>query len=235
LVVPSIGFLRARHAERRAGGPVLVVADPEPPAVPGRDLPLPRLPGARREANEVAALFPAERVTILTGADASEERLAALAPAAAILHLAAHGLANDKQPLASRLALAASSGADGLWTAREALDLGLRAELVVLSACSGGAGATAGEGALGFGHALLGAGAASVLASLWPVPDEVAAYEVVRFHEELRRGASRAIALRTAALDTRDALAGGCFRTPGGSALAAEPAFWAGFVLLGAP
>ena len=231
--IPSIGFLGAERARLPGAGRVVLLADPEPPQVPGRDSPLPRLAGARREARAIAALFPPERVDLLEGAAASEERLVSLAPSAQILHLAAHGLPNDEEPLGSRLALAASAGADGLWTAREALELRLRAELVVLSACSGGGGAIFGEGALGFGHALLGAGAQSVLASLWPVPDEVAAYQVERFFRELVRGSNRSAALRVAMLDTRDALATGRFSTPGGEALEAEPRFWAGFVLLG--
>jgi CHAT domain-containing protein len=67
------------------------------------------------------------------------------------------------------------------------------------------------------------------------VPDDVAAYQVERFYLELVRGADRSSALRSSALDTREALAAGRFRTPGGRPLDPEPRFWAGFVLLGHP
>ena len=154
--IPSIGFLagagRATHGEG-----YLLLADPEPPPLPGTDRPLPRLAGARREAAAIAALLADRSPTRLEGAEASEERLRALAPGARLIHIAAHGLPDDEQPLAGRLALAAGAGEpppperDGLWSAREALELGLRADLVVLSACSGARGRLSGEGALGFG------------------------------------------------------------------------------------
>jgi CHAT domain-containing protein len=88
---------------------------------------------------------------------------------------------------------------------------------------------------LGFGQALLGAGARTVVATLWPVADEVAAFEMESFYRRLLAGTERAEALRAAALATRDELARGGFRGPAGAPLAADPALWSAFVLLGEP
>jgi CHAT domain-containing protein len=239
--IPSIAYLAGDRAGSGARG-YLLLADPEPPPLPGADRPLPRLPGARRETAAVAALLGARAPLLLTGAEASEERLRALAPGARLIHIAAHGLPDDERPLAGRLALAASHGAgadgasDGLFSAREALELGLGADLVVLSGCGGARGRTSGEGALGFGYALLGAGAHAVLASLWRVPDEVAAFQMEHFYRELAAdGGDAAEALRRAQLATRAALAAGRLRDGAGKAFEEEPAIWAPFMLLGRP
>jgi CHAT domain-containing protein len=68
----------------------------------------------------------------------------------------------------------AAAGDDGILTAAEVTALDLRGvETVVLSACDTGLGHTAGgEGVLGLQRALQIAGARTVVASLWEVPDE---------------------------------------------------------------
>jgi CHAT domain-containing protein/Tfp pilus assembly protein PilF len=76
---------------------------------------------------------------------------------------------------------------DGIWTSSEveALNLG-NVELVVLSACETGLGKTAGgEGLLGLQRAFQVAGAGTVVASLWSVPDQATKALMVRFYENL--------------------------------------------------
>jgi CHAT domain-containing protein len=120
---------------------------------------------AEREARHVAALTGG---AAYLGADATQAVLFGEGPAYRTLHLACHGTFNAEAPLASGLLLA-----DGKVDAMSILQgLRLRADLVVLSACdTGQAAVLRGDELLGLTRALLYAGAAEVLVSLWPVDD----------------------------------------------------------------
>ena len=76
---------------------------------------------------------------------------------------------------------------DGILTAEEIGSMNLEgAELVVLSACETGLGlsqSTGGEGLLGMQRAFQSAGARSVIASLWRVPDAETRSLMERFYE----------------------------------------------------
>ncbi|MCY1671680.1 CHAT domain-containing protein [Novosphingobium sp. SL115] len=105
-----------------------------------------------------------------------------------VLHFATHGLVTaPRADCPARPALVTSfgtAGSDGLLSFREIFDLKLNADLVILSACdtagmatvsaSREAGVTSGGNyALdGLVRAFVGAGARSVIASHWPVPDD---------------------------------------------------------------
>lgn len=105
-----------------------------------------------------------------------------------VLHFATHGLVTaPRADCPARPALVTSfgeMGSDGLLSFREIFDLRLNADLVILSACdtagmatvsaSREAGVTSGGNyALdGLVRAFVGAGARSVIASHWPVPDD---------------------------------------------------------------
>jgi len=114
-----------------------------------------------------------------------------------VLHLACHGRADLASPALSHLVLAPGDGDDGFVGLREIRDLDLRAELVVLSACETGAGPLRPmEGVLGMWRATFAAGARSVLATLWKVPDRSARDLVLAFYRLwLEGGRSRAEAL----------------------------------------
>jgi CHAT domain-containing protein len=71
-------------------------------------------------------------------------------------------------------------------------------------------------------QAFLRAGAASLVASLWPVPDEATARLMVGFYRRLVAGESKVAALRAAQLALMEEPA---YR---------HPLYWAGFGLLGA-
>jgi len=104
-----------------------------------------------------------------------------------VLHFATHGLVTAPRPdCPARPALVTSfgpDGSDGLLSFREIFDLKLDADVVILSACDTAGSATAavsreagvatgGSYALdGLVRAFVGAGARSVVASHWPVPD----------------------------------------------------------------
>ena len=105
-----------------------------------------------------------------------------------IVHFATHGLVTAPRPeCPARPALVtsfAADGSDGLLTFREIFDLKLDADVVILSACDTAGQATLGatrEAGVATGgnyaldglvRAFVGAGARSVVASHWPVPDD---------------------------------------------------------------
>lgn len=130
------------------------------------------------------------RGNVLTGAAFSDTALLGGAHLAdyRIVHFATHGLVTAPRPQCpARPALVTSFGdasSDGLLSFKEIFDLKLDADLVILSACDTAGMATAaasreagvrtgGNYALdGLVRAFVGAGARSVVASHWPVPDD---------------------------------------------------------------
>jgi CHAT domain-containing protein len=110
-----------------------------------------------------------------------------------IVHFATHGVVTAPRPKCppqpALLTSFGEDGSDGLLTFREIFDLGLDADLVILSACDTAGTATAlatksaglgtgGEVALdGLVRAFVGAGGRLVVASHWPVPDDFKATE----------------------------------------------------------
>lgn len=173
------------------------------------------LPGALREAEEVAALLDGE--CLLEDA-ATRSAFTERARHADIIHLATHGYARVDAPLFSHLRLA-----DCSFTALDCFELELDCALVTLSACeSGWAEITAGDEQLGLPRALLYAGARSVVQTLWRVDDETTVQLMERFYAAVRSGRGRAAALREAQLHV-------LANTPGRS----HPFFWAPVVLIG--
>jgi CHAT domain-containing protein len=188
------------------------------------------LPATRREVESLAAAI-GPTVRPYLGAEATEERAFASAREARVLHFACHALLDERNPLDSALALSipgapGPGSANGLLQAWEVLEgMRLAADLVVLSACETALGEEqGGEGIAGLSRAFQWAGARSVLASLWTVPDESTADLMKVFYSAVSRGAPRDDALREA---QRSLLA------RGGDA--AHPYFWAAFELLGDP
>lgn len=81
------------------------------------------------------------------------------------------------------------------------MELGLNAEMVVLSACNTGNGQQVGsEGVLGLGWALFVAGSRAQVLTLWPVGDRSSADLMSVFYKELRAGKPKGAALQTAVL-----------------------------------
>ena len=101
----------------------------------------------------------------------------------AVVHLACHGVISPVEPLRSSIVLGRPI------TAGTVLDEDLRrGSLIVLSACDlAGIGTYAPGEQLGFPAVLLAAGARSVVAALWPVPDTRRTVRLMtRFHQEAR-------------------------------------------------
>lgn len=195
----------------------------------GRAAP-PPLPGAEAEAREVSSLYGC---TPLLGAAATEEAVRERLPAAEMVHFATHFYLDPERPMSSGLLLAAPSGAqtesaterDGVLQAWELFSqFHLHADLVVLSACESGRGASSrGSGLVGVTSALQYAGARSVIASQWRVADERTGRLMLEFHRNVRRGLPKDRALAAAMAALR------------GQADSAHPYYWAPFLLVGDP
>lgn len=172
-----------------------------------------RLPQAAAEAAFVAGLFDGGQARV--GAEATLAALQAAAADADLLHLACHAEFRSDNPRFSALHLA-----DAPLTVDLAEALPLSGCTVVLSACETGLGERAtGDEHLGLVRGFLVAGAARVVASLWPVDDAVTAAFMGVFYRALAGGAGTAEALAAAMQATR-------LSHP-------HPCFWGAFSLLG--
>lgn len=217
VMVPSASALanRVRHgAPSRAA---LVVAAPAtaPDLAP--------LLAAPAEAAAIRSRISGT-VSELSGTAATETKLLAENPDQfAVLHFASHAVVDEERPLRSALMLAAdSTSADGKWSADEIYRSKLRADLVVLSACSTAAGAPyAGEGVMSLARAFLHAGAGATVATLWDVPDAPGPLFADVLYRELAAGQPLGIAAAEARRELRRR--------------GAPPRSWAAYVLTGNP
>ena len=156
---------------------------------------LPRLPGTAREKEKILELFGRDRVEVLERAGATEAALRAALPGKRWLHLATHGLVDEKSRslfaalvLTPPLTAAASAEDDGMLQLHEIYDLDLiRCELAVLSACRTNFGTEVeGEGVFALSRGMLVAGARRVVASQWSVDDDSTADLMNAFFSGLR-------------------------------------------------
>ena len=84
---------------------------------------------------------------------------------------------------------------DYILTMADVLQAKLRARLVVLRCCQSARGEIKAEGVVGIARAFLGAGARSVLVSLWALEDEATLEFMKRFYQYLTEGQSTSEAL----------------------------------------
>ena len=183
------------------------------------------LPEAGEEVKALAKLYGAARSKVYVGADAREDRVRSDAGQANVLHFTTHGTLNNASPMYSYLTLAEGGpNDDGLLEAWELMQLDLKAELAVLSACETARGRIgAGEGVIGFSWAMFIAGVPSTVVSQWKVESASTRDLMINFHRALisPQHTTKTGALRQAALKL--------MRNPETS----HPFYWAGFVLVG--
>ena len=234
-----LDFTSARSLPRPTGNrKYLFVADPElPPARKGESS-MPPLPGARAEVRAIAKMIPFGTAVVLEGREADRSAVLSSLQRASVLHFATHAVMIDDQPLDSYLALARPVGIQGTGrlAAEDIYGLDLNADLVVLSSCRSGGGKVTGEGISALARAFFYAGAPSIIASRWDVPDQPAARLLASFYSEWLKGRSRVEALRGAQLRLLADLRAGrvILHTPAGDlVLPEDPSLWAGFILLG--
>src|SRR5262249_28186722 len=165
------------------------------------------------EVRAVAARVP--RPGLFVGAEATEAVLREKGARARFIHVAAHGFFRPDNPMFSGIRLGGS-----YLTLYDLYGLRLSAELVALSACVTGLNVVAaGDELLGLARGLFRAGAASLLLTLWEVPDQSAAEFMKLFYDRALAAPNRAAALREAVREVRE-------RFP-------HPLDWAPFVLTG--
>lgn len=142
---------------------------------------LERLVSSAREAEQIRTLPGLRRVDLLEGLDATRANvLAQDLTQYRFIHIASHGFIDSEIPQLSALILGAwdhtGHVADQYVRAGDLLSRTFDAEVVVLSACDTALGReVVGEGLVGLRYAALARGARSVVASLWPVADAIAA------------------------------------------------------------
>lgn len=183
-----------------------------------------RLPFTAREAAAIAAEFLPREVDELTGLSATRERLLALDWSKyRFIHIATHGTVDAQVPELSALMLgsydAHGRAVDGAVRVADLSTRTLNADVAVFSACETALGKEVpSEGLMGIGSTVLARGARAVVASLWPVSDEIGAELMTEFyrhllHDSMSAPGALAAAMRSAV--SRDA--------------AADPALWAAF------
>ena len=209
-VVPGLGALR-RSLTRPAceGGGMVVAADPAGD-----------LPAAREEGTRIAALHTG--TTLVLADDVDRGAVLSALSSACSFHFAGHAVVDPDLPQHSHLRLA--GGEKLTWIDLQTLSV--RPDLVVLSACETGRGMTPAAGERwGLATGFLAAGASSVVASGWKIPDEPSRALVERFYAELD-AVGPAQALRRA---QRALLAGEA------GPEAARPQAWGAFSVFGNP
>jgi CHAT domain-containing protein/tetratricopeptide (TPR) repeat protein len=170
-----------------------------------QDIVLPRLPETANELQACSRAWGGSRTRILTGSDADLANIrSALDTRPAVIHFATHVVTAPGDHASGLIALSLDrSGAMGLMGPTEIVAHPVSADLVVLNGCHSGQGdALPGAGLMGLTRAWIGAGARSVLATGWDIPDEAGKNLMVEFYRASRAHPERgpAFALQQAQL-----------------------------------
>jgi tetratricopeptide (TPR) repeat protein len=206
----------------------LVKAAAEDTGVANDGLYVPRLPGTRKEAEQIVAMAPAmDRRLALDFAASRDTVTSAELGQYRYVHFSTHGFLNSVHPELSGVVFSLvnerGEAQDGFLRAHELFNLKLPAEVVVLSACQTGVGKTIrGEGLVSLTRGFMYAGAPRVVVSLWAVSDWGTTELMVRFYQGmLKEGLRPAAALRAAQMSLMN------------DKRFASPYYWAPFTLQG--
>ena len=156
-----------------------------------------QLPGVEEEVKMIGEILNVEP---LTGKNATKDQVLRRLHAVSLVHIAAHGSAERGEILLSPN-LGSSKRPkekDFLLTMADVLNAKLEAKLVVLSCCHSGRGKIKAEGVVGLARAFLGAGARSVIGSLWAIDDKATLTFMRHFYEHLVKGQSASKSLHEA-------------------------------------
>ena len=226
--VTSLMLLAECPEDRHGTSGVLLVGDPwvETVRLGKKKKRFGQLPWAEKEVKMLEKML---NVQPLTGKNATKERVLRRLESVSLVHIAAHGRSETGEILLSPNHASPTNHAsperpkeqDFLLTMEDVLKAKLRAKLVVLSCCHTGKGKICAEGVVGIARAFLGAGARSVIASLWAIEDKATMEFMRNFYEHLIAGHSASKSLNQAMKLVRQS---GEFN---------EVRQWAPFVLIG--
>jgi len=206
-VIPSLTSLRLilecpgdYHSKTGA----LLVGDPWVQEVVSYNLC--QLPCAREEVEMIGRILS----TIpLTGKEATKDEVMKRLSSVSLVHIAAHSRMDTGEIALYPNPLRASRKPiddDFLLKMADVLEVKLRARLVVLSCCHSGRGEIKAEGVVGIARAFLGAGARSVLVSLWAIDDEATLEFMKHFYQHLKEGKSASKALNQTMKSMRESV-----------------------------
>ncbi|CAH3163046.1 unnamed protein product [Pocillopora meandrina] len=179
------------------------------------------LPCAKEEVEMIGKIL---NITPITGKQATKREVLKRLSSVSLVHFAAHGCMETGEialtPDPKRISTMPREE-DYILTIRDVLNVQLRAKLVVLSCCHSGQGEIKAEGVVGIARAFMGAGARSVVVSLWNIDDEATLEFMKYFYQHLAEGkpASESLNLATKSLRESDK-----FR---------DIKYWAPFLLIG--
>ena len=203
-LAPSLTSLRLLSEcpeERHCTSGALLVGDPwiETVRLKSREKqkPYTQLPCAEKGVKMIGKILNVEP---LIGKNATKDQVLRKLNSVSLVHIAAHGSAERGEILLSPN-LGSSEPPeekDFLLTMTDVLNAKLDAKLVVLSCCHSGRGEIKAEGVVGIARAFLGAGARSVIASIWAVNDEATLVFMRHFYEHLVKGQSTSRSLHEA-------------------------------------
>jgi tetratricopeptide (TPR) repeat protein len=196
-IAPSIS-VGLRPAPNVDTSRVILIADPA--FDQRRFADFPRLPAARREAAAIARLY--RHPVVVSGADATPERVLTALRESSIVEIAAHAVATATDTFRSHFLLAPSQADSGvLFLSDIAKQSVSRSPLVVLTACA--TASTSGDATTvpNLALAFFAAGASNVVGTLSSVDDAAASDVAIAFHRQLRSGVRASAALRAVQLE----------------------------------
>ena len=195
--VTSLMLLAECPDDRHSTSGVLLVGDPWVETVRLGRKRFAQLPWAEKEVKMLEEML---NVQPLTGKNASKERVLRRLESVSLVHIAAHGRSETGEILLSpnHASPERPKEQDFLLTMEDVLKAKLRAKLVVLSCCHTGKGKICAEGVVGIARAFLGAGARSVIASLWAIEDKPTIELMRNLYEHLIAGHSASKSLNQA-------------------------------------
>ena len=223
-VIPSITSLKmiADCPEYHSGLGALVVGDPDVTEVTNsHGDQLEPLTFARKEAKLIGQILNAAP---LPGKLANRCEVLKQISSVAVVHIAAHGrMETGEIALSPNPERESQTPAeeDYMLTMADVMSVKLRAKLVVLSCCHSGRGEIKAEGVVGIARAFIGAGARSVLVSLWAIDDEATFEFMKNFSHNLVKGRRASESLNHAMKCLRE------------SEKFSDVKYWAPFTLIG--
>ena len=165
---------------------------------------LEQLPCAKEEVEMIGKIL---NITPITGSQATKREVLKRLSSVSLVHFAAHGCMETGEialtPDPDRISTVPTEE-DYILTTGDVLNAQLRAKLVVLSCCHSGQGEIKAEGVVGIARAFMGAGARSVVVSLWAIEDKATLEFMKYFYQQLAGGKRASESLNLAMKSLRE-------------------------------